>query len=330
MKKIKIGIPRGLYYYMYFPFWCTFFKSLGMEIVLSPTTNKGILNDGVRYSVDDICISVKAYHGHVKYLLNKDVDYVFVPRIVSEEKHKYNCPKLTALPDLIKSAFPEDKDKILTLNLGPFQREEYRFAFYTLGKKFAVKESLVKEAYKKAEKIQRTAERYLHSGFNTLQVYEKIDDPSSLLKNEKNKNNMLVGVVGFPYDVYDTFLSSSLLKRLNDMGIDVLVSNMLDYNGLPKYRDFAPRDLFWYQGNYVLRAGLYFLSSTSIDGVISMSSFGCGLSSIYTKMMDIYNNTHHRKPLLHLVIDEQTGEAGVVTRLEAFTDLAKLKKEGEL
>ncbi len=327
---MKIGIPKGLYFYVYFPFWYTFFKSLGMEVILSPTTNKAILNKGVLYAVDDICISVKAYHGHVKYLLDKGVDYVFVPRIITEEEHKYNCPKLTALPDLIKSAFPKDKDRILCVNLIPYWKEHVQSALYDLGKRFSLKESLVKRAYKKAEKTQKIAEHYLHNGFNTLQVFENIDSLHLLSKNGKRKKDMLVGVVGFPYDVYDTFLSSSLLDRLGEMGADVIVSNMLDYRKIPKRRDFVTRDLFWYQGNYVLRAGLEFLSSSTIDGVISISSFGCGISSIYTKMMDIYNNLHDKKPLLHLVVDEQTGEAGIVTRLEAFMDLARLKKEGEL
>jgi len=33
-----------------------------------------------------------------------------------------------------------------------------------------------------------------------------------------------------------------------------------------------------------------------------------------------------KKPLMHIVIDEHTGEAGIITRLEAFIDLLRIKK----
>jgi predicted nucleotide-binding protein (sugar kinase/HSP70/actin superfamily) len=36
------------------------------------------------------------------------------------------------------------------------------------------------------------------------------------------------------------------------------------------------------------------------------------------------------KPLLHLTIDEQTGEAGFITRLEAFVDMLFRKKRANI
>ncbi len=67
---ITIGISRGLYYYVYYPLWKSFFDYLSMETIISTPTNEDILNEGIKYSVDDICVSVKCYHGHVKKLLD--------------------------------------------------------------------------------------------------------------------------------------------------------------------------------------------------------------------------------------------------------------------
>ena len=79
--KIKIGIPRALLYYKYYTLWEHFFKELGLDILISPETNNEILQNGKKYTVDEACLSLKIYIGHVFYLIDK-VDYILVPRIV--------------------------------------------------------------------------------------------------------------------------------------------------------------------------------------------------------------------------------------------------------
>ena len=37
---IRVGIPRALLYYRYYPAWKAFFNALQAEVVLSPETNK--------------------------------------------------------------------------------------------------------------------------------------------------------------------------------------------------------------------------------------------------------------------------------------------------
>ena len=72
---IKIGIPRGLFYFYYYPLWLKFFEMLETEVILSDRTSKSIVNDGVRNSVDEACLPVKIYHGHVINLKDR-VDYL--------------------------------------------------------------------------------------------------------------------------------------------------------------------------------------------------------------------------------------------------------------
>ena len=65
-----------------------------------------------------------------------------------------------------------------------------------------------------------------------------------------------------------------------------------------------------------------------------MTAFGCGPDSLMLE--DIRRKAKNfSKPLLNLTIDEHTGEAGFITRLEAFCDMlyrnkrAKILKEKE-
>ena len=100
---VKVGLPRGMFYFDYFSLWKSFFNNLGVEVLISPKTNKEILDRGVNACVDESCLPVKVFHGHVDYLKDK-VDYIFIPKIISIHKREYNCPKHLGLPDMVKNS----------------------------------------------------------------------------------------------------------------------------------------------------------------------------------------------------------------------------------
>ena len=74
--KIKIGIPRGLYYYKYNILWKEFFKELGCDIIVSPETNFEILEkkDTVKFVSGSIEDLKKALEQNIPNLLEK---YIF-------------------------------------------------------------------------------------------------------------------------------------------------------------------------------------------------------------------------------------------------------------
>jgi predicted nucleotide-binding protein (sugar kinase/HSP70/actin superfamily) len=53
------GIPHGLLYLKYNAVIESFLQELGAEIVVSPDTNKSILDEGVRCCLDDTCLPMK-------------------------------------------------------------------------------------------------------------------------------------------------------------------------------------------------------------------------------------------------------------------------------
>ncbi len=48
MSAKRVGIPRALFFYQYYPLWKTFLEELGAEIIVSGKTTKKILDDGVK------------------------------------------------------------------------------------------------------------------------------------------------------------------------------------------------------------------------------------------------------------------------------------------
>ena len=93
MKKIKVGIPRALLYYRYGVLWKNFFESLGCNVVLSPETNKQIVELGVNNTIDECCLSYKIYVGHVLHLSNI-CDYILISRVCDYGKKEKVCVKM--------------------------------------------------------------------------------------------------------------------------------------------------------------------------------------------------------------------------------------------
>ena len=53
---LKVGIPRGLWFYDYYPLWKTFYECLDAEVIISKPTNKKILDQGIKNTVDEACL----------------------------------------------------------------------------------------------------------------------------------------------------------------------------------------------------------------------------------------------------------------------------------
>jgi len=63
-----------------------------------------------------------------------------------------------------------------------------------------------------------------------------------------------------------------------------------------------------------------------VDGVCIIVSMGCGPDSLVAEFMR-QESAELDRPFLQLVIDEHTGTAGLVTRIEAFVELAKRRRK---
>jgi predicted nucleotide-binding protein (sugar kinase/HSP70/actin superfamily) len=149
-KKYKVGIPRALHYYRYYPFWKRLLEELEAEIVLSPPTNKKIVEEGVTHGFGELCIPVKIYYGQVLKLIesNPDLDFLFVPRYVSEIQDSYFCPKFLSLPDVIKILPKVPKILNFEVNVKEFPIAS---SAIELGKQLDKGQTASLDAYKKAQ-----------------------------------------------------------------------------------------------------------------------------------------------------------------------------------
>lgn len=291
---MKIGIPKGLLYYKYYPFLESFFSELGAEVVTSGDTSKEILDQGVKYCVDEACFPVKIFHGHVSSLKDK-CDIIVIPRIMQIRKREYICPKFCGLPEMIINSIP-DMPKAITAPIYATSRKKLYSWANEAGKEITKDKFKIQKAFSKALKEQ--------GKFRTG------------IKDENYKLN--VALAGHPYNIYDNFINMNIVNKLNKLGVGVITEENID-EGLI---DFEVKNLykrpFWTFARNAYGFVTHAASKKIVDGIIYISSFACGIDSV---TVELIKDKIGSFPLMILKIDEHTGEAGFDTRVEAFVDM---------
>lgn len=291
---MKVGIPKGLLYYKYYPFIETFFTELGAEVITSPETNKEILDIGVKYCVDEACLPVKIFHGHVAYIKDK-CDIVFIPRIMQISNREYICPKFCGLPEMVINNIPNIPKAITSPIYATSKISLKSWAMHT-GFLFTKNYFKIEKAYKSALESQNKYK----SGI------------------ENHGFNLNVALAGHPYNVYDKFINMDLVKKLNNLGIGVITEENIENDYIKGQVKSLYKRPFWTFAKNSYGFSTYLAENNKVDGIIYISSFACGIDSV---VIELIKDKLNAFPLLVLKVDEHTGEAGFDTRLEAFADM---------
>jgi len=328
----KIGVPRSLAYFIYFPFWKTFFEELGHEVVESSPTTRAIMDQGVKDTVSDACIPIKIYHGHVEDLINR-VDYIFVPRLVSMRKYgdfgtETLCPKFLGLPDMLAASInnlPPLLEARLDLKKG---RYELYKVYRKLGKRLGANCLLTHRAFRRASKVQKDYELLLQKGILPELAMQQIlftHNSKNVEPVSEGDNPISLAVVGYPYTIYDPYINVGLLGALAKEGVKVYTQDMLSQRQLTGQSSKLDKDMFWYFSNRVVQGALYFMDVKPVDGMIHITAFACGPDSVVDKFLEI-EAKKRKMPYMAVTIDEHTGEAGMRTRMEAFLDMLQYRR----
>jgi len=331
---LRVGVPRALLYYHYYPMWRAFFEGVGAEVVVSRPTDKGILDQGVGAALDEICLPVKMFFGHVLDLRGR-ADFIFVPRIVSVEERAYTCPKLMGLPDMVRAALT-DLPPLLTptINLTKHPRSALKAAFAT-GRPFTANPFRIARAYRRSLAELRRFHALTQAGLTATEALAALDghepgqeaqaDPSGLGPSGRR---LILAVVGHRYNIHDRYVTMDLLRRLVRMGVRVRTPEMAPEAEVRRQAARLRKPLFWTYEREILGAAYYYASQADVDGIINVASFECGPDSMVDELVVHHLRRQDRAvPLLRLTLDEHTGEAGLVTRIEAFTDMIRWRRE---
>lgn len=301
MNDITIGLPKGLLYYKYKDLWISFFDELGITTIISKDTNKGILETGIHKAVDEACLSLKIFLGHVDDL-KKRVDYILIPRIVSLKKKEKLCTNFSALYDIVNNTFDVN---VLYYNIDVDKHINEIDSFIELGKQLGISKIKSINAYKKAKRKEK-------------ELFEKrLNSQNNLL----NDGELKVLLVAHPYNLYDEFIGKPIIRYLESNNIVPIYSDVYDKSRLEYECSLISNTIYWTYNKELLGSISHY--KDKVDGIIIISTFPCGPDSLTNEMI-----TRKIKdiPIISIIVDELNNDAGLITRLESFIDVIKDKK----
>ncbi len=323
---MKIGIPRALGYYNYYPFWCGFFEALGIETILSSHTTKQMVSKGSALVVSETCLPVKVFVGHILDLLEKGVETIYVPSIQSIDHKIYNCSKIRGLPDLVRNVVKKDF-LLIEPTLDKSQKDQgfYEYLKESVAPLGITDDEQIKSASKKGWEYQNNFNRMLRSGMSFEQALKTAVSGKVVIKSILKTENIKVAVLAHGYNLYDTQVSMRALQKLEKMGIQPYTAEMLTKEQKEEGFKTLETQIYWANEYEMTGAAGYYMDDNDIEGIITITAFGCGPDSIMVERISRFSKKL-KKPILNLTIDEHTGEAGFITRLEAFCDMLLRKK----
>jgi len=334
-EKGRIGIPKALMFYRYFPLWKVFFEELGWRVIVSD----GLGKRGKIIYFEDSCLPMKLLVTHSIDLKDK-VDHLFVPRLVSLHRDYIMCPKFRGAPDIVRLA-TERTVSILdeTIDLRVREHSMLR-SFLKTGKRLGATEKDGKRAFQKAERFFLNFQKGWEDRINGLplkQVFHletpapssfKISPPSlGGEKGEREKNQFQVAFIGHPYNLFDTDVNKDILSFAKNLGMRIITPDALSEKEISGQVSDLSKEIYWSSGREIVGSLFHFLSGR-VDGVVFLTSFKCGIDALLQEFirrrLKLKGGTSI--PLLVISLDEHSGREGLTTRLEAFRDVMEMKK----
>ena len=302
-----IGIPRILMFFEQFPLWATFFRELKVRVVLSDKTSSKLIYRGLQEVLAETCYPVKVAYGHMVNLIEKGVDCIFLPCVIDLEKDRddvnrsYNCPYIQAIPFILKAAF-ENRVKIMSPTL--FMEKEKRnleSQMMEMGRVFGKEKKDIASAITVALESQEEFERMrLKRGREIL---------DSLREDDR-----AVVLIGKPYNVHDTGLNLNISKKLRKLEVIAIPYDLLPLDTVELLSHYS--NLVWKNEQNLLRSAMLAKASRNLNPIM-ITNYGCGPDAFFAKYLE---DTMGEDPYLVLEVDEHSGDAGMVTRIEAFLD----------
>jgi predicted CoA-substrate-specific enzyme activase len=310
-KKIRarVGIPRVLHYFEYYPFWLAFFEALDCRLVSSDVSSSKIVEDSLELFSAETCFPIKLVYGHVDNLLGKNIDTVFLPSLISTvEEHEasdqaaYVCPYVQMIASSVRARFDFDRRGV---------------KFLTTPIHFSFDANSMWQNLKPLARSLRISDRRLRSaveaGLRAFSMFKReLVAAGQEFLSKIGPDEKVMVVVSRPYNGCDRRLSLELPKKIRNLGYNVIPVDFLSLDEL----DPEHSNMYWRYGRRLLAAARFIRNDPRLFAVY-LTSFGCGPDSFITHF---FRRVMTGKPYLQLELDEHSADAGMITRVEAFID----------
>ncbi|MBE6663849.1 MAG: 2-hydroxyglutaryl-CoA dehydratase [Ruminococcaceae bacterium] len=319
----KIGIPRVLNMYENYPFWATFFRQIGFSVVLSPLSTKKIYELGMEtIPSESECYPAKMAHGHIKWLIENDVDTIFYPCIFYENQEScvaqnhYNCPIVVSCSENIKNNVEEIVEGKVNY-LRPFIAftsekivSDRLVRFFKHEKGYDLTEKEIRLAVKLAWREQREAKE---------DIRKKGKEILNLLEKSGGRGIVLAGR---PYHI-DPEINHGIPELISSYGFAVLTEDSLPevYDEIENLRVNDQ----WVYHSRLYNAAAYVRKHENLE-IIQLNSFGCGIDAVTTdQVSEILSGSG--KLYTALKIDEVNNLGAIRIRVRSLISAVNMRHE---
>ncbi|MDO5589553.1 MAG: acyl-CoA dehydratase activase-related protein [Lachnospiraceae bacterium] len=320
-KRGTIGIPRVLNMYENYPFWFTFFNTLGFSVLLSPASTRKIYELGIEsIPSESECYPAKLAHGHVQWLIDQGVENIFYPCIPYERNefedanNHYNCPIVTSYPENIKN------------NIDAIVQGDVNFIhpFLSLKSEETIAYRLKEELCECFHISEKEIDNAVHAAWKELKccredMRRKGEEVIQFLKETGNRGIVLAGR---PYHI-DPEVNHGIPELINSYNIAVLTEDSISHLN-PAEHPLNVMDQWMYHSRLYAAAN-YVKTVDNLD-LIQLNSFGCGLDAVTTdQVADILTNSD--KIYTSLKIDEVNNLGAARIRVRSLLAAIRVREQ---
>lgn len=341
------------------------FDSIGIDYVMPEESTARALEIGSKYAPEDICLPYKIMLGNMLISCERGADTVLITGSGGPCRYGEYCElmrnilkKLKPNLNLIVLDYPRD------IGVKEFFRrisEISKESTTRLSKKILAVDNSLKiiklldciesEArYRAGYEVEKGSFKKLlyrckrecidsKNSSEMLKILYFYENEVRHLRVDRNRKPVSVAIIGEIYTILEPFANFHIEDKLMDLGVSVkkgitpswwvkdAIFTPLKLNSM-KIRKFSRPYLKEYIGGHAKECigEAVIASNENIDGAIQIFPLGC-MPEIVAKSILPKISKDKKFPIMSLVVDEMTGEAGYDTRLEAFVDMIERRKE---
>jgi predicted CoA-substrate-specific enzyme activase len=306
--KKTIGIPYVLMVHKLFPMFRSYFEALGYNVLLSPETDNTIIAASQKYAQAETCYPVKLIYGHMEWLSEKKVDYIFLPSILtmkhtsSKVYHNYGCVYMQSAAKVIFENMGLNTKGIKLLNPMfslDFGQKAMATAMIDVGISLGKLKPMCAAALIKGAMAVRK-----HTALVEKQGTELLDG--------LNPEDKVLVIVTRSYGINDPVLNMGIAQELIKRGHKVITLSHLPAHSMDISEEY--QNLYWPFGQHIISGAKLIANHPNLYAVY-LTNHGCGPD---TMISHLFHKEMGSKPYLNIEVDEQFSNIGIVTRIEAF------------
>ena len=306
--KKTVGIPYVLVIHKFFPMANAFFKSLGFNVLLTDPTNEETIRLSQQYAQGETCYPIKLIYGHMAQLMEKKVDYVFLPTVhtmkheSSRVANNYGCVYMQTAPRSIAKAMHFEEHGIQLLSPVfdlDFGKEAMAAAMLSMGKQLGIPKP-------------QCAKALLSGAMAVRKHTEKVEKQGQALLSSLKPDEKVLVLITRNYGISDPILNMGIPQLLLERGHKVITLSHLPAHDVDISAPYP--NLYWPFGQHIM-TGIKMVAQHPNLYAVYLTNHGCGPDSMLSHMV---RQEMGDKPYLQIEVDEHFSKVGVITRIEAF------------